>query len=98
MIDRMNNSTIISRIFIFRPIRATMPLNLPNSGTFGPDHEPWLGLSFFSSGQKLAALKRGRLLDRRRMWRVKKPLFCVEKDGYPLSPALFSLADSHMTG
>jgi hypothetical protein len=32
------------------------------------------------------------------MCRLKKPLFWVEKDGYPLSPALFSLADSHMTG
>lgn len=27
--------------------------------------------------------KRGRLLEMRRMWRVKKPWFCVEKDGYP---------------
>lgn len=62
---------------------------------FGPDHgRP--GLSF--SAECWLLLNRGRLLDRRRIWRLRKPLFCVEKDGYPGSPAFFSLADSHMTG
>jgi len=32
------------------------------------------------------------------MWRAKKFLFWVENEGYMLSPALFSRADSHMTG
>lgn len=42
-------------------------------------------------------LKEGRLRDIRRMWRVKKPWFCVEKDGYPETPWVLSLADSHVT-
>jgi hypothetical protein len=42
-------------------------------------------------------LKRGRLLDMRRRWRVKKPWFCVAKEGYPLFPMFFMRADSHTT-
>lgn len=28
---------------------------------------------------------------------MKKPLFCVENDGYPLTPSVLAFADSHVT-
>lgn len=34
----------------------------------------------------------------RRIWRVKNPLFWVEKEGYPLGLWCLILADSHATG
>jgi len=78
----MNSSNTSNRIFIFRPIRAMMPRNLPSKGMALVDHWPWAGFFFsFSGYSSWLVLNRGRLLDRRRMWRVKKPLFCVEKDG-----------------
>jgi hypothetical protein len=95
MTSRDRNS---NRIFIFLPMRAMMPRSRPSNGRFWTDHGARTGLSFSFSAYCWALENRGRLLDMRRMWRVKKPLFWVEKDGYPLLPARFSRADSHMTG
>ena len=41
-------------------------------------------------------MKRGRLLEKRRMCRLKKLWFFVEKEGYPVPRPFFNLDDSHM--
>ena len=72
MTSRNRNS---KRIFIFLPMRAMMPRNRPSNGRFWTDHGARTGLSFSFSAYGWALENRGRLLDMRRMWRVKKPLF-----------------------
>ena len=84
------------RCFDFRPMRPSMFLILPYMVPgCAADHWPLCSFSF--SAWCMFELKRGRLLDMRRMCRVKKPWFCVENDGYPFLPILFMRADSQTT-
>lgn len=46
IIDISRRKTTSSLSFIFLPIRAIMPLNLPSKGTFWPDHRPRPSFSF----------------------------------------------------
>lgn len=68
-----------SRTFIFLPMRAKTLRILPVKGTFCAPHCGLPSFSFSAYGVWL--LNRGRLLDMRRMCRVKKPWFWVEKEG-----------------
>lgn len=89
-------SSISNLIFIFLPMRPNIPLTLPSSGTLRTDHPPRPSFSF--SAQCVPELKRGRLLEMRRMCRPKKLWFLVENEGYPEAPPRFNRDDSHMAG
>lgn len=91
VIARVKRSRISRRSFIFLPMRAKMFRILPTRGTFCAAHDPRPSLSFSFSTYGLWLLNRGRLLDIRRMCRVKKPWFWVEKDGYPFIPTVLIL-------
>jgi hypothetical protein len=80
MMQARSSITINSRIFIFLPIRAASAFALPTSGRPCGDHRPLPSFSFSAYGDD-CEWNLGRLLDMRRMCRVKKPWFCVEKDG-----------------
>lgn len=76
------------RNFILRPMRPKMSFILPTRGTLSRYELEGIIFSFSPS------VKRGRLLDMRRMWRLKKPWFWVEKDAWPFR----ILDDSQATG
>src|SRR5690242_8097508 len=96
MTERSIISKISNLIFIFLPMRATIPRILPSRGTLWIDHLPRPSFSLSECCE--LALKRGRLLEKRRMCRLKKLWFLVENEGYPAPVLFFSLDDSHMTG
>lgn len=83
MIKKKKTITAISsRSFSFRPMRPKIDRILATRGTFWSAHP---ALVDFCLGVYGGSLKRGKLLDMRRMCRTKKPEFWVEKDGYPLT-------------
>ena len=71
-------ATMASRNFIFLPMRPNIFRSLAWKGASGPAHPPRSCFSLCAYGE---LLNRGRLLDIRRMWRWKKPEFCVANDG-----------------
>lgn len=70
---------ITERTFHFLFIRATNVRMRPNRGILHGAGLTFKSLSVYLS--LFLAEKDGRLLDIRRILRVKKPWFCVEKDG-----------------
>lgn len=66
---------------VFRPMRPNMFLILSNHDAFRPAHRSSPSLSLCAFEPDDDDEKMGRLLDNLRMWRTKKPEFCVEKDG-----------------
>lgn len=67
---------------VLRPMRPIILLILSNHDAFRAAHRssPYLSLCVFEPDADDDE-KMGRLLDNLRMWRTKKPEFCVEKDG-----------------
>lgn len=85
---------IMSRPLVFLLMRSIIVRSFPSRGKF---HLPLRPIFSFSVYRSSCFVKVGRLLEIWRMCRVKKPWFCVENDGYPLTPWLLSLADSQVT-
>jgi len=79
-------------------MRATMARSRPTMGTSWSDHLPRPSFSFSPYAGLPCELKRGRLLESRRMCLVKKPWFWVANEGYPPFPLRFVFVDSHTTG
>lgn len=90
-------STMAKRILVVRPIRAKKSFTRPRSDELLKSHRPLtLSLSEYEEARDVGAfaLKRGKLLESWRMCRVKKPWFCVAKEGYLLAPELRDRAKS----
>lgn len=84
-------STRAKRILVVRPMRAKKSFTRPRSDELPISQRPLdLSLSEYEEAREFGAfaLKRGKLLDSWRMCLVKKPWFCVAKEGYLLAPVM----------
>lgn len=95
--DTSSSNTISSRNFIRL---MTFPRNVFNLSSLLPllgYDRPRPSFSLSEKSRLPPILNLGKLLDILRACLLKKPVFCVENDGYPFTSSLFAFALAHVT-